>query len=203
MSNTIPQHVLDTAARIAKDPVKVAAYQTVTSNLPKLASLAGDLFGATSKPSGVQKLIGSIAATTGAGLLGAAGASLYNKLNKATTGQTAISQDEADKELGRLNARATFATSRSLLLTKHHDEVLKSLIKKDPLIKDADKDLVHSSFNTMAKFAPNLAADENAARSFLRTSIESGMGPSFATLQTLADAERSVQQAGGISLGGK
>ncbi len=202
MTTQIPKHVLDTAARIANDPVKCAAYKTVTANLPKLAGLSSDLFGG-SKTTGTQKLLGTLAATTGAGILGAAGASLVNKMTMLTAGKSHTSQEEEHKELGRLNARASFAAGRSLLLTKQHESVLQHLMKHDELIKDAPKTLVLSSFKTMSKFAPNLAADENAARSFLRTSIESGSGPSFATLQTLADAERSVQQAGGISFGSK
>jgi len=202
MTTPIPQHVLDTAARIANDPVKYAAYQSVVNNLPKLATLSTNLFGGA-EITGTQKVLGTIAGGVGAALLGVAGTSIYNKLTALTSGKGLLTHQEEDKELGKLNARATFAAGRAILLTKHHDTVLADLMKSDSIIKEAPKSLVLSSFKTMAKFAPNLAADENAARSFLRTSIESGSGPSFATLQILADAEKSVQQAGGISFGGK
>ena len=69
--------------------------------------------------------------------------------------------------------------------------------QQDEIISRADPALVHSSFETMKRFAPNIAADPNAVKSFLRESASWGAGPSYATLKNLADAERAVAGAGG------
>lgn len=198
---TIPPHVLETAKRIAADPVKLAASREVTYKFTKVAA-GYSIFGGI-KPTGAQRVLGTIAGVAGGALLGAAGFALKDKYDEWSKGMPTEAHTEANKELGRMQARASFMNSRAGMLSGTHEKVLKELLRTDSVISDANKDVMTSSFTTMTKFAPNLAADVNAARSFLRASAESGSGPSFATLQTLADAERSIQQVGGIAGGGK
>lgn len=195
----LPPHVKAVAARIGEDPVKLAACRRAMYSFTKEAY---SIFGGT-KPTGAQRVLGTIAGVAGGALLGAAGLTLKSKYDQWVTGMPTEAHTEANRELGKMHARSAFMNARAGQLSGQHDKVLKELLRTDSVISDANKDLMSSSFNTMTKFAPNLAADVNAARSFLRASAESGSGPSFATLQTLADAERSIQQVGGIAAGGK
>jgi hypothetical protein len=200
MSN-IPVHVQKIAQRIAKDPVKLAACTTVFQEFTKTAGKYS-IFGGT-ELTGAQKVLGAVAGGAGVALLGAAGLAVKNQYDQLIAGMPTEAHTEANKELGRMHARASFMNSRATLLSGTHTKILKELLRTDSVISGADKDVMASSFTTMTTFAPNLAADINAARSFLRASAESGSGPSFATLQTLADAERSIMQVGGITGGGK
>ena len=199
MTDTIPRHVQRIAATIAADPVKLAASRNAMYQFTKQAGVG--IFGGI-KPTGSQKVLGNIAGGAGVALLGVAGLSLANKYKKFTTGMTAETEEEAHKELGKMYARADFAAANAKGLSGAHASVFKDLVKSDELIKDADRTLMTTSFNTMTRFAPLLASDHSAARSFLRASAENNSGPSFATIQTLADAERAVQQVGGVG-GGK
>ena len=199
MTDTVPRHVQHIAATIAADPVKLAASRNAMYQFTKLA--AGGIFGGA-KPTGAQRLLGGIAQGAGVALLGVAGMSLADKYKKHMTGMTTETEEAAHQELGKMYARADFANMHAKSLTHTHANVFKDLIKSDELIKDADRGLMTTSFNTMTRFAPVLASDPSAARSFLRASAENNSGPSFATIQTLADAEKAVQQVSGIG-GGK
>lgn len=71
--------------------------------------------------------------------------------------------------------------------------ILKGLLKDDPVLANAAPSELMKHYDTMAKFAPSLAMDENAARSFLRESVMSQMGPDYGTIAGLARAEQNVQ----------
>lgn len=101
-----------------------------------------------------------------------------------------------NSEIGKLNAQNQFKTQMVVSLEPMHKSVLKSVLS-DEVISNADKGMITSAFETMKRFAPNLAADENAARSFLREHAIYGIGPSYASLKNLADAEQAVARAGG------
>jgi hypothetical protein len=101
-----------------------------------------------------------------------------------------------DKELGKFQAMQEIRSYQGTHLAPLHDAAF-STARRDEVIGRADPHMMQSSFNTMKKFAPNLAADHNAVTSFLRESAAFGTGPSYATLKNLADAEKSVVSAGG------
>jgi len=197
MTDTLPRHLHHVAAAIAADPVKLAASRNVMYQFTKVAAIFGGV-----KPTGAQRVLGTIAGGAGVALMGAAGLSLADKYKKHMSGMTTETEEAAHQELGKMYARKDFAAANSKMLGSDHTSVFKDLVKSDELIRDADRSLMTSSFNTMTRFAPLLASDPSAARSFLRASAENNSGPSFATIQTLADAERAVQQVGGVG-GGK
>lgn len=101
-----------------------------------------------------------------------------------------------DKELGKFQAMQEIRTYQGTHLAPLHDAAF-AKARQDEVIGRADPSMMQSSFNTMKKFAPNLAADHNAVTSFLRESAAFGTGPSYATLKNLADAEKAVVSAGG------
>jgi len=76
--------------------------------------------------------------------------------------------------------------------------ILKGLMQDDPVLANAEAGELMKHYNTMAKFAPSLAMDENATRSFLRESIMSQAGPDYGTIAGLARAEKNVLEAQGM-----
>lgn len=195
MAHPLPNNFQDTVARIANDPVKAAAYTGVPQNLklaasPKLKSWLGE--------GGSEKVLGTILGTSVGSLLAAGGNMMYDKYREGRVGN--LDQHEShNRELGQLTARAKFKNETIEKLRPVHKQIIRDLKKNDDIIRDADSKMVDSTYRTMTNFAPLLAADENAAKSFIRTTIQSGADhPGFNVLQAVTDAERSAQQAGGI-----
>lgn len=71
--------------------------------------------------------------------------------------------------------------------------VFKDLAANDDILSQADPSSLQDSYHTMVRFAPTLATDPNAVRSFLRESVLYGSGPNVASIKQLADAERASQ----------
>lgn len=88
-------------------------------------------------------------------------------------------------------AKATAAIG-NLGQSAARNALLKGLKKDDSVLSEADDKSLMKSYHTMQRFAPVLATDENAVRSFLRQSVMSGNGPDFNTIKLLADSERAV-----------
>lgn len=76
--------------------------------------------------------------------------------------------------------------------------LLDQLFRTDPVIKDAlarhpdSKTMLMEAYGTMAKFAPTLSMDINAARSFLREAVLGGSGVNYASIKNLVDTERAI-----------
>lgn len=70
-------------------------------------------------------------------------------------------------------------------------------IKTDPLLNAAtanEKRTLERAFNSMTRFAPELATDEFAVKNFLRESLMSSAGgPDYSTLSNLARASQTLQ----------
>lgn len=126
------------------------------------------------------------------GLGGAFGAHMMSPIE----GGAGAAAEQAQRELGRFNGQQAIKQQQITALAPQHDVAFHQA-QQDEVIQQADPSLVASSFSTMKRFAPNLAADPNAVRSFLRESATWNSGPSYATLKNLADAERAVAGAGG------
>lgn len=75
------------------------------------------------------------------------------------------------------------------------DAMVEAMMASDPILRRGDKNAILDAYHSMAKFAPTLAADENAVRSFLRESVMAGNGPDYASIANLARAERDVVTA--------
>lgn len=70
--------------------------------------------------------------------------------------------------------------------------VFKALQAEDDVISQADPQQLAEAYHTMVRFAPTLATDKNAVKTFLRESVLYGTGPNFVSIKQLADAEKSV-----------
>jgi len=205
MALPLPNNFQDTVNRIAGNAVKSAAYSGVPQRLSKLAAaptglkgFADLLLGSAGKQTGSEKVLGTVLGTSIGSLLAAGGGMMYDKYRENSLGN--LDQFEShNRELGQLTARSKFKDEAIKKLGPIHKQIIKDLKKNDEIIRDADSKMVDSTYRTMTNFAPLLAADENAAKSFIRTTIQSGADhPGFNVLQAVTDAERSVQQAGGI-----
>ena len=76
------------------------------------------------------------------------------------------------------------------------DAMLKALMKNDSILAKADPVLLSKAYHSMSSFAPTLARDENAVRSFLREAVMAGTGPDYATIANLAKAEAAITGKG-------
>jgi hypothetical protein len=135
-----------------------------------------------------SKMLEGAGMATGVGVAGLAGNALLGSVD---------TRESRDKELGKFEAQQEIKSKQLLALEPQHNAAF-TAAKTDDVIAKAETSLVHSSYATMKRFAPNLAADPNAVRSFLREAVIYGNGPSYATLKNLADAEKSVVGAGGV-----
>lgn len=72
--------------------------------------------------------------------------------------------------------------------------VLSELQTEDDVLAKADPTQINEAYHTMVRFAPTLATDKNAVKTFLRESILYGTGPNFTTIKQLADAEGAVNR---------
>lgn len=77
--------------------------------------------------------------------------------------------------------------------------VFQTLQTEDDVISQADPQQLAEAYHTMVRFAPTLATDKNAVKTFLRESVLYGTGPNFMSIKQLADAERAINPP----LGGK
>lgn len=193
----------DTVEKIAHSPAKMRALSVAPHLLvkqaakpPKSNQLLTKLFGGNqAEQLGWQKIMqkvvegGALAGAIGTGVLAA------TQLEDRFLGNS----DQAkatNSEIGKLNAQNQFKTTMVMNLQPMHKKVFKN-VQSDEIIGNADKVMITSAFETMKRFAPNLAADENATRSFLREHAIYGTGPSYASLKNLADAEQAIAKAGG------
>jgi len=178
----------ETVAKIASCPTKSALFREIPRDLL--------LKEASANPRSMLAEIGVDVAkkVIGAGVIGT-GAFALNKMVGGLLGNQ-IEHDERHKETGKLTAQSNFKADSLLRLSSQHDKVFKEVLKDD-VVRDADQKLMQSTYQTMKRFAPNLAADQNAARSFLREHALYNTGPSYAALKNLADAEQAVARAGG------
>lgn len=120
---------------------------------------------------------GGLAANLGgqalAGALGTIGASLLKDMYaKARSAIGSIGSDSARKA------------------------ILDQLKREDPVLAQADDNVLMGAFHTMARFAPTLSTDKNAVRSFLRQAVMSGAGPDYMSIKLLAESERAVSGKG-------
>ncbi len=160
-----------------------------------LGMMGGALSGFTPRGTLANIPAESLQKGTGAALTGL-GAAFGAHLMSPIEGGAGAAAEQAQRELGRFNGQQAIKQQQITALAPQHDVAFHQA-QQDEVIQQADPSLVASSFSTMKRFAPNLAADPNAVRSFLRESATWNSGPSYATLKNLADAERAVAGAGG------
>jgi len=187
----------ETVEKIAEAPEKVRLLAIAPHLLVKEAGkerFLDALFGGATQ-TGAQKVMQGLAQGTALAATTATGALLAAHLQDKFLGN-ADQTKATNVEIGKLNAQNQFKTQMVRNLDSTHKAVLKDMLS-DEVISNADTKMIESAFATMKRFAPNLAADDNATRSFLREHAIYGTGPSYASLKNLADAEQAVARAGG------
>lgn len=70
--------------------------------------------------------------------------------------------------------------------------LVQELMQTDTVIRQADPAIINDAYETMSRFAPTLATDRNAVRSFLRQAAMAGTGPDYMSIKLLADSERAA-----------
>jgi hypothetical protein len=70
--------------------------------------------------------------------------------------------------------------------------VFKTLQKEDDVLSQADPQQLAEAYHTMVRFAPTLATDKNAVKTFLRESVLYGTGPNFVSIKQLGNAEKAI-----------
>lgn len=77
--------------------------------------------------------------------------------------------------------------------------MLQNIVQSDDMLRDAtpqDQELLGRAYQTMQKFAPELASDEFAVRNYLREALMAANGPDYATISNLARANRDITDQG-------
>lgn len=77
--------------------------------------------------------------------------------------------------------------------------IFDTLRSEDDEISRANPELLADAYHTMVRFAPTLATDKNAVKTFLREAVLMGTGPNVMSIKQLADAENAVNPRPGKS----
>ena len=112
------------------------------------------------------------------------GASSFAKAVGAQTGQSTVGL------LGDIMSKAVSGIS-GIPRAMARENMFEQLQQEDDVLAQADPQTLQETYHTMVRFAPTLATDKNAVRSFLRESVLYGAGPNVTTIKQLADAERA------------
>lgn len=72
------------------------------------------------------------------------------------------------------------------------NNMFKQLQETDDVLATANIADLQDAYHTMVRFAPTLATDKNAVRSFLREATLYGSGPNVISIKQLADAEKTL-----------
>lgn len=162
------------------------------------AGIGAGIGGLSSGMSGVAQkgLKDKMMAGGAMGLMSGAGGLFGGALMRGMSGDSDANVAKS-KEVGKMLAQQEMKQKSQMELAPLQQQAFQKAMM-DPTVSRADQELLQSSFETMKRFAPNLAADPNAVKSFLTEVTTWGSGPSYATLKNLADAERAVASAGGM-----
>jgi hypothetical protein len=97
-----------------------------------------------------------------------------------------------------LGGAAAFAHN-ALVVDPRRKRLFESVVRTDPVVLDAlhrnpdASRTLSEAYETMCRFAPSLALDVNAVRSFLREAVIGGAGGvNYATIKTLIETERGL-----------
>ncbi len=192
------------AARSGARGAAAAAPSTFTSVLDKLVSPKGMLIG------------GSL---VGLGALGEPALSRIGESIQRTLYPNIIEREELDEEAaksfasetGKQVARGTVnlfadmlskavALPSKTMQSRAQKSIFTLLQQDDDVLSQADPQQLQETYHTMVRFAPTLATDKNAVRTFLRESVLYGTGPNHVAIKQLAEAEHAVNPPPGPGL---
>lgn len=175
---------------------------------PVLEKLSWNPYGPNPSAMGsLRKTLGTLgnkALEAGAGALGGGlvtGTAIYgiNKLMDHLSGAPGDAAKARAVELSRMQGRQEFAEQQRAVLGPLHQQMIPRLMQ-DEMIAGADPNVVQNAYQTMVRFAPNLASDPSAATTFVREHVLHGAVPHYSTIKNLADAEKAVAAAGGAGV---
>ena len=90
----------------------------------------------------------------------------------------------------------TINAPAQMFQNRERASIFEQLQQEDDVIAQADPQQLAEAYHTMVRFAPTLATDKNAVKTFLRESVLYGTGPNFMAIKQLADSERAVNNSG-------
>jgi len=97
--------------------------------------------------------------------------------------------------LGDFLSKADSAPA-AMIQNRERSSIFEQLQQEDDVIAPAEPQQLAEAYHTMVRFAPTLATDKNAVKTFLRESVLYGTGPNFMAIKQLADSERAVNNSG-------
>lgn len=112
------------------------------------------------------------------------GASSFAKAVGSQAGQSTVGL------LGDIMSKAVSGIS-GIPRALARENMFEQLQQEDDVLAQAEPQALQEAYHTMVRFAPTLATDKNAVRSFLREAVLYGAGPNIITIKQLADAERA------------
>ena len=127
--------------------------------------------------------------------------SLYDRMAMDETAATefakSVGKETGKKTVGLLGDLLSKALNipGSIMKGRAQQSIFDQLQQEDEVLSQADPQMLQDAYHTMARFAPTLATDSNAVKTFLRESTLYGTGPNFMNIKQLADAERAVSPA--------
>ena len=149
------------------------------------------------------KLITKLANVPFADALSRHGGEFFNKHPILTLG-LGVGVASGLSALGKSLGDAVGATIKSYLpspasipLKVKHNKVFMDAIRNDPVLEKADINQLKMYFETMKRFAPTLATDVHAVKSFLREAATYGEGPGYHSIANLAQSESTIARATG------
>lgn len=168
---------------------------------PQLFGGSGSLMGSVG-----QNVVGPVLGQQGKGPLTEVGERLRRVMFPSAIGRANVEEEMARStahNLGRYGAQAAVnlfgdliskATTgvSNFMKSRAGLSIFNQLRKEDDDIARADPELLTDAYHTMVRFAPTLATDKNAVKTFLREAVLMGTGPNVVSIKQLADAERAV-----------
>lgn len=99
------------------------------------------------------------------------------------------------RDLAHAAVGSTAGAASSVPRGLKQQRVFENAVQSDEYLRGAaaeEKLLLSRAFDTMARFAPEVATDEFAVRNYLRESLLSSSGPDYATISNLARTNEAV-----------
>lgn len=119
-----------------------------------------------------------------------------------------LGAESAKALVGNLNMAlhsGVSAANQRFVQAPQRKNVLNDVLQSDEIlsqVKDPhQQQLLQQAYQSLQRFAPTLATDPNAVRSFLRVAVTGGGGADYASIAHLADAEATVSPPSKMKFG--
>ena len=116
---------------------------------------------------------------------------------------TSLAQQLASKFVGEPIDAAHKVLKKKLYDEPKQEAAFHDAIRGDDMLQEAHRSnprALEETFSTLKTFAPSIAKNPSATKSFLRQATMSGMhggGPDFATIRLMAETEKFIQNSKG------